>query len=136
MQCSYKNKQTVKLYLCSRWPQGGTCDGILDVWISCQKKMCMVITCCLLISLGSYWKTTLDKQIYSRNRILGSRACFTERFTFHHKKETYWIFNLSDSSHIYETFAGTCYSNNTVVNQNCYSFNFLSLPSAFKAKTY
>ena len=29
--------QLLNLYLCSKWPQWGTCDGILDVWISYDK---------------------------------------------------------------------------------------------------
>ena len=34
---SYYAKLTMNLYLCSKWPQEGTCDGILDVWISYDK---------------------------------------------------------------------------------------------------
>ena len=34
---SIKVTKYILQYLCSKWPQGGTCDGILDVWMSCDK---------------------------------------------------------------------------------------------------
>ena len=38
MYPSIKVTKWILQYLCSKWwPQGGTCDGILDAWMSCDK---------------------------------------------------------------------------------------------------